>query len=430
MPFRVLPVLAIFAIVATGFLVPQPAAVGKPDVIKFVSSLPRTGSARGQTDTIVAGIRLALHEADYKIDVGGKAYRVEYLDLDDANAAAGQWTAENEISNAVLAIRDPDVMVYIGTYNSGAARISMPILNKAEMFMVSPANTAPSLTKPNFGANCEPLCYRPTGAVNFTRVVPTDDLQGSLGAEWAQDLGVKRVYILDDNETYGQGVANLFDDHARKIGLEVLGHESIDLKAAEFSALMTKIKTKAPDMIYFGGTTQTKAGQVLKDMVKAGMDKCKFMAPDGCHEETMITQTGADILVPGRFFATFGGLTADRLAIGAGKKFVDKYKELYGQAPEEAYAVYGYECGRVALEAVRKAGKKDRQEILKAGRSIADFDGAAGVKWSFDANGDTTLQMMTGSTVQMVAEDGKQVPHLRWSKDLQPRKSATPSAPK
>lgn len=426
MPFRVLPVLAIVLVVAAGFLVPQPAAVGKPDVIKIVSSLPRTGSARGQTDTIVKGIRLALHEADYTVTLDGKPFRIEYLDLDDANAAAGQWTAENEISNAVLAIRDPDVMVYIGTYNSGAARISMPILNKGRMLMVSPANTAPELTKPNAGARCEPMCYRPSGEVNYVRVVPTDDLQGSLGAEWAQDLGAKKVYILDDTETYGQGVANLFEAHARQIGLEVLGHESIDLKAAEFSALMTKIKLKAPDLIYFGGTTQTKASQVLKDMVKAGMDKCKFMAPDGCHEETMITQTGADILVPGRFYTTFGGLTADRLAVGAGKVFVDKYTELYKKPPEEAYAVYGYECGRVALEAVRRAGRKDRVAVLDAGRSISNFDGAAGAKWSFDANGDTTLQMMTGSTVQMVTEDGKQVPHLRWSKDLQPRTTSTP----
>ncbi len=421
MPIRILPLLSIIVLLGIGFVIPMPANVGKPDVIRIVSSLPRTGSARGQTDTIVAGIRLALHEIDYKIQLGDKTYRIEYLDLDDANAAAGQWTAENEISNAVLANRDPDVMVYIGTYNSGAARISMPILNKAGMLMISPANTAPELTKPGAGARCEPMCYRPNGEVNYVRVVPTDDLQGALAAEWAQDLGAKKVYILDDNETYGQGVANLFEAHARSIGLEILGHESIDLKAAEFSALMTKIKLRNPDLIFFGGTTQTKASQVLKDMVKAGMDKCKFMAPDGCHEETMITQTGADIVVPGRFYTTFGGLTTDRLSVGAGKVFVDKYTELYGKPPSEAYAVYGYECGRVAIEAMRKAGKKDRRAILEAGRSIKDFDGAAGVKWSFDENGDTTLQMMTGSTVQMVKEDGKEVPHLRWSKDLQPR---------
>jgi branched-chain amino acid transport system substrate-binding protein len=414
MPIRVLPILAVFAVVAAGFAIPKPPAVGKPDVIKIVSSLPRTGSARGQTDTIVAGIRLAFHEVDHKIQLGDKTFRIEYLDLDDANAAAGQWTAENEISNAILASRDPDVMVYIGTYNSGAARISMPILNKANVLMVSPANTAPELTKPGAGANCEPMCYRPTGEVNYVRVVPTDDLQGALAAE-------KKIYILDDNETYGQGVANLYEAHARKIGLEILGHESIDLKGAEFSALMTKIRTKSPDLIFFGGTTQTKAGQLLKDMVKAGMDKCKFMAPDGCYEEVMIKNTGDDILVPGRFYATFGGMTTDRLATGPGKEFVEKYKKLYGKEPSEAYAVYGYECGRVALEAMRRAGKKDRVAILREGRSIKDFDGAAGVKWSFDPNGDTTLQLMTGGTVQMVKEDGKDVPHLRWAKDLIPR---------
>jgi branched-chain amino acid transport system substrate-binding protein len=421
MPIRVLPILAIALVAVVGFFVPAPASVVQSDVIKIVSSLPRTGSARGQTDTIVDGIRLALKEAEYKLDIGGKPYRLVYLDLDDANAAAGQWTAENEISNANLATRDPDVMVYIGTYNSGAARISMPILNKANILMVSPANTAPELTKPDTGARCEPMCYRPNGEVNYVRVVPTDDLQGALGAEWAQDMGAKSVFILDDNETYGQGVANLFESHARKIGLTILGHETIDWKAPEFSALMTKIRQKNPDLIYFGGTTQTKAGQLLKDMVKAGMDKCKFMGPDGCHEEAMIESAGYD-MVKDRFYATFGGLTSDRLAVGAGKVFVEKYKAEYGKEPTEAYAVYGYESGRVALAAIRNAGVKDRAAIMRAGRTIKDFDGASGSRWSFDANGDTTLQQMTGSAVKLVNENGKDVPRLRGIKDLQPRK--------
>ena len=110
---------------------------GQPNVIKIVSSLPRTGSAKAQTDTIVNGIKIALAEADYK---AGK-FDIVYGDWDDATAGAGQWTAEAETANAARAVADPDVMVYMGTYNSGAAKISMPILNKAHLLMVSPANT-------------------------------------------------------------------------------------------------------------------------------------------------------------------------------------------------------------------------------------------------------------------------------------------------
>src|SRR5205809_1081670 len=130
MRIAILPLLVLIAVVAAGVALPRPGSVGDPDVIRIVSSLPRTGSARGQTNTIVEGIQLALHEVDYRIYLDGKTYRIEYLDLDDVTAAAGQWTAEAEISNANLAVRDPNVMVYIGTYNSGAAKISMPILNK------------------------------------------------------------------------------------------------------------------------------------------------------------------------------------------------------------------------------------------------------------------------------------------------------------
>ena len=168
--------------------------------IKIFSSLPRTGSAKGQTDTIVNGIKLAIDE------VGGKVgdFTIEYEDLDDATAAAGSWDAQREQSNAERASNDSDVMVYIGTYNSGAASISMPILNKAKVMMISPANTSPNLTKPNTGAKDEPARYRPTGEINYFRVVPTDDVQGPVAAHWAKSMGVKTVYILDDSEVYGK----------------------------------------------------------------------------------------------------------------------------------------------------------------------------------------------------------------------------------
>ena len=364
----------------------QQAAAAK--TIKIVSSLPRTGSAKQQTDTIVNGIKMALAEAGNK----AAGFKIEYLDLDDATATAGQWTAEQESANARRAANDPDVMVYIGTYNSGAAKIAMPILNKASLLMISPANTAVELTK---GTKTELAGYRPTGKITYTRVVPADDLQGPLAADWAKEMGVERVYVLDDTQTYGRGIALLFADRASEIGIEVLGHESIDDKAPEFKSLMTTIKGLDPDLVYFGGTTQTKAGQIAKDMVATGLD-AKLMVPDGCYEEAFIASAGASNL-NGRCFITFGGLPPQKLK-GAGKKFVDQYKKKYKSMPE-AYAIYGYECAKVALAAINKAKKKDRAAIVKAALAIKDFDGALG-KWSFDANGDTTLTLLSGNTVK------------------------------
>ena len=365
-----------------------------PTLVKIVSSLPRTGSAKQQSDTIVRGIRMAIDEAQGRVG----PFRIEYLDLDDSTAAAGQWTSEAEAANARRALQDPDVCAYLGTFNSGAAKVSMPILNLGDLLMVSPANTAVGLTKPGLGAPGEPEVYRPTGRINYMRVVPADDLQGPLAADWAQRRGVKRVYILDDNEVYGKGIADLFDERCHELGIEVLGHDSIDSKAQEFKSLMASVKAARPDLVYFGGTTQSKGGQLAKDMASAGIGSM-LMVPDGCREQVFIDSAGAANL-EGRCFVTFGGLPPEKLT-GKGSEFVERYRAKFGEMPE-AYAVYGYEAACVALRAIREAGTKDRAAITAAALAIRDFDGALG-RWGFDANGDTTMQTLTVSVVK----DGK-----------------------
>ena len=362
-----------------------------PTLVKIVSSLPRTGSAKQQSDTLVRGIRMAIEEAE------GRAgpFRVEYLDLDDSTAAAGQWTSEAEAANARRALQDPDVVAYIGTFNSGAAKVSMPILNLGDLLMVSPANTAVGLTKPGLGAPGEPEVYRPTGRLNYMRVVPADDLQGPLSADWAKQRGVKRVSILDDNEVYGKGIADLFDERCREIGIEVLGHDSIDSKAQEFKSLMASIKAVKPDLVYFGGTTQSKGGQLAKDMASAGIE-AMLMVPDGCREQVFIDSAGAANL-EGRCFVTFGGLPPEKLT-GKGSEFVERYRRKHGELPE-AYAVYGYEAACVALQAIRDAGTKDRRTVTDRALAIKDFDGALG-RWGFDSNGDTTMRTLTVSVVR------------------------------
>lgn len=374
----------------SGPMVARPATPPDDTVIKIVSSLPRTGSAKAQTDTIVNGITMALEEANWKAG----AWTIKYEDLDDATAAEGKWTPEKEGANAKQAINDADVMVYIGTYNSGAAKVSIPLLNEANLLMISPANTWPGLTKPGKGDPGEPDMYRKSGKVNYTRVVPADDLQGPLGADWAKQMGVKKVFIVDDREVYGKGIADLFHARAEEIGLKVLGHEGIDSNAQEFKALMTKIKSTDPDLVYFGGTTQTKGGQIAKDMIAVGM-KSKIMVPDGCMEAVFIESAGGENLVD-RCFVTFGGLPPDKLT-GKGKDFVDRYVKKYGGMPE-GYAVYGYEAANIAIEAIRRAGKKDRDSIRAACLTIKNYDGALG-KWSFDKNGDTSQKTMSGSKV-------------------------------
>jgi branched-chain amino acid transport system substrate-binding protein len=360
--------------------------------IKIVSSLPRTGSSKGQTDTIVNSFKMALDEVNNKV---GNA-TISYEDMDDATPAKGAWDAGKEAENANKAVNDADVMVYIGTFNSGAAKVSIPILNRANLAMLSPANTYPGLTKPGKGEANEPAAYQPSGKPNYARVVPADDLQGAVGAAWAKQIGASKVYVLDDTELYGHGIAVVFADTAKKIGLNLVGGpEGIDPKASDYRALATKIRGTSPDLVYFGGITQNNAGKLLKDLRGVLGDNVKFMGPDGIYEEAFLKDAGD--AAEGAYI-TFGGVSPKKLT-GKGAEWYSNYKKKFNDSEPEAYAGYGYESMKVALDAIARAGTKDRAKIRDAMFATKDYDGVLG-KWSFDANGDTTLTQMSGRQVK------------------------------
>lgn len=367
------------------------ARSGQGTTIKIVSSLPRTGSSKGQTDTIVNAIRMALEEVNYSV----AGFTITYEDMDDATAAKGQWDAGKEAENANKAVADPDVMVYIGTFNSGAAKVSIPILCKANLVMISPANTYPGLTKPGKGEPNEPDVYYPDCKRNYTRVVPADDLQGAVGASWAKELGAKRVYVLDDTQLYGHGLAVVFAESAKKIGLEVVGGpDGIDAQASDYRALAQKIKETNPDLVYFGGITQQNAGKLWQDLREVLGDEVKLMGPDGIFEQAFLDAAGD---AAEGTYVTFGGVPPDKLQ-DEGAIWYQKYKEKFGSEPEP-YAVYGYEAAKVALDAIRRAGVKDRAAIRDAVFATKEFKGALGT-WSFDQYGDTTLTTMSGNIVR------------------------------
>jgi branched-chain amino acid transport system substrate-binding protein len=373
---------------AAGVLTPLAQAQG--DTIKIVSSLPRTGSSKGQTDTIVNAMKMAFEEANYT--AGG--FTITYDDMDDATPARGAWDAGKEAENANKAVNDADVMVYLGTFNSGAAKVAIPVLNRANLVMLSPANTYPGLTKPGKGEPNEPDIYYPNGVRNYARVVPADDLQGAAAANWAKQLGVTSVYVLDDTELYGHGLAQVFADTAAKIGLNVLGGpEGIYSKASDYRALATKVRGQNPDLVYYGGITQNNAGKLFKDLRSVLGDNVKLMGPDGIYEQAFIDDAGD---ASEGVYITFGGVGASKLT-GKGADWYQAYKAKFGGEPE-AYASYGYESAKVALDAITRAGTKDREAIRAAVMSTSNFNGVLGT-WSFDANGDTTLTNMSGRQV-------------------------------
>jgi branched-chain amino acid transport system substrate-binding protein len=389
------PAAAPTAAPAAGGAAEAPTAAAAPaaggETIKIVSSLPRTGSSKGQSDTVVNAINQRLDQD--KSQACNGQFTIKYDDMDDATAAAGKWDPTQEANNANKAAADADVMVYIGTFNSGAAKVSIPILNQAGLVMISPANTYPGLTKPGKGVEGEPDKYYPTGKRNYTRVVPADDLQGAAAANWAKTLGVKSVYILHDTETYGKGIADVFRAVSKTNGFEEKGYEGIDKKAQDYKALGSKIKDANPDLVYFGGITQNNGGLLLKDLRSAGYTG-KFMGPDGIYEQAFLDAAGD--AAEGAYF-TFGGIPGPKMT-GKGKEWYDAYKAKFNSEPE-VYAVYGYEATNVALNAINKVCKKDRGAILDAVFATKDFDGVTG-KFSIDANGDTDSITMSGVQVK------------------------------
>ncbi len=344
----------------------RPAAIR--DVIKIVSSLPRTGSAKAQTDTIVNGIKIALAEADYRAG----EFKIEYADWDDATAGAGQWTAEAETANANRAVRDPDVMVYLGTYNSGAAKISMPILNKAGLLMISPVNTWPGLTKPGMGDPGEPDIYRPTGEVSYAAAGADRRSAGPAGRQLGQGDGRPARVRARRQRSLRQG-------HRQPVhrGLPGPGHRSAGAREHRRQGPGVQAadgddqERCEPDLVYFGGTTQTKGGQIAKDMVAAGLD-CKLMVPDACYEEAFIESAGAEN-VNDRVLRHVRRLAARGTQRARASAFVEKYRKQFGGEPE-GYAIYGYEAAKAALEAIRLAGVKDREAIRWRRLAIKDFD--------------------------------------------------------
>ena len=403
---RVLVLITVM--VATSMLLAACGAgggAGAAKTLKIVSSLPMTGSSLTQTQTMVNSMQLRLAQANNQA-CGGK-YTLAYEFWDDASAALGKWDPAVETENGNKAVADPSIIAYLGTFNSGAAKLSIPILNQASLVMISGANTYSGLTK-TIGAEAgEPDKYYPTGVRNYARVVTADDVQGKVDANFMfNKLGAKSVYILDDQELYGKGVADVFEKTSKELGMTVVGHEGIDPKAADYKALMTKISTSnaggPPDGIFVGMVVDNNASQLLKDKVAIMGDntKVKYMGPDGIQTQAFIDGAGADV-AEGAYGSVAGLAPANYTA--AGQTFLKDYEAKYGKLTEP-YAIYGYESMNVTLKAIEDVCAKggdpsDRKQVLAAVMATKDFDGVLG-KWSFDANGDTTLTDMTIYQVQ------------------------------
>ena len=350
--------------------------------LTIYSSLPLQGDSRPQSQSVVNGEKMALQEAHSRV---GK-FKIKYVSLDDATAAAGKWDPAQTSSDARKAAQDKSTIVYLGEFNSGATAISLPILNEAGILQISPANTAVGLTRSEGADKGEPDKYYPSGKRTYGRVVPNDRIQAAAQVSYQKDEGCTQLYILNDKEVYGKGLADQVQSVASAQGLKVLGNDGIDTKAANFRTLAQKVKSSGADCMFFGGITQNKGVQLWKDMYAANPDM-KLFGPDGVAESAFSTKIGA---AEKNTYITNPTLDP-KLYPPSAQDFFNTYKQKYGKDPEP-YAIYGYEAMKDALLAIQNAGDKgnDRQAVIDAFFNIKDRDSVLG-RYSIDEFGDTTL---------------------------------------
>jgi branched-chain amino acid transport system substrate-binding protein len=389
------------AVLLAGPATAQPCPKGK---LRIYTSWPMQGAMIPEGTGMKNGVDMAVAEAGGVV----AGYCLEVINLDDASPQTGKWDGAVEAENANKAVADPLAILYIGTYNSGAAKVSIPINNRAKMAQITPANTYPGLTKKKGAAPGEPEIYRPGGFVNYFRVVPADDIQGAVGAKWAKQRGAKKIYVINDQELYGKGIADVFEASAKKLGLQVVANEGIDWKQSDQKPVLTKVRASGADLVYQAAVIETGAQLVIRQMKDLGLVAArgvKYMGPDGLYEDELLKAATCDAVMAVDFRMTYASLPFEKMK-GIGATTYENYKKKFGKEPT-GYALYSAEAARVGLDGIKRAAAqidkaKDitekREAVRQAIASTKNFDGING-KFSLDENGDTTIETMSGFKV-------------------------------
>ena len=361
--------LAVFAIVLAA-----PAAAPAQQPVVY-SSLPLQGLSAKQTRAIVRGIDLANERAGNP---------VRHISRDDSTAEAGTWTPEAVSINARRAAQDQRTIAYIGEFNSLASAISLPILNEAGILQVSPSNTMIGLTQGGLGTDVgEPEKYYPTGNRTYGRVVPNDTVQARAAATLIRDLGVKRLYVVHDNEVYGRGIARLTAREARRRGVRVVRTRYIGnwrrTPPTNVPAIARETRRLRADGLFYGGIAAT-----------GGVDLWRAVG----RNRRVKWLVGADGIAE----LAFGESIPRRVRRRSRVMIQTLAPEAYPASGQEMlaalgnpdpYALYGYEAMSVVLDAVARGGGT-REGTVRAFFETRDRDSVLG-RYSILPSGDTSL---------------------------------------
>jgi branched-chain amino acid transport system substrate-binding protein len=373
--------LAVFALAVP----PAVEAQGK-GTIKIATQSPLSGSLAALGEGIKLGTQLAVEK--FKANVEKAGFKVELVPFDD------QAKPDVGVANAKNIIADKDILVVIGHLNSGVALPSSEVYKEVNLAMISPANTNPLITDRMLP--------------NVSRVCGRDDVQGAVAAEFAIDaLKAKSVYIVHNKNQYGQGIAEFFQAKSKDKKVAVHGFEGTE-EQANFDPILTPIKAKNPDVIFFGG--EYPQGAPLFRQAREKGIKSKFMGPDGM-DSTETLKLGGDAVV-GMHYTTVAGPVKE---YPKAKEFADEYKKKFGKDPEP-FAAQAYDATAIGLKgleaAIKEAGGKvpTREAVSKAVRKVKHGGITGNVE--FDDKGDPKKAIYFVIQVAPKWDDNKTVKRL------------------
>jgi branched-chain amino acid transport system substrate-binding protein len=359
--FRIRSLLILLTALALVLPATSPVESQQKGVIKIATQSPLSGGQAALGEGIKLGTQLAIEQLKGPVEKLG--FKVDLVPFDD------QAKPDVGVANAKNIIADKDILLVIGHLNSGVAIPSSEVYKDVQLAMISPANTNPTVTDRKLP--------------NVNRVCGRDDVQGAVGAEFAKGLKVKTAYVIHDKTQYGQGVAEFFRDDAKKLGIEVVGFEGTEEKS-NFDPIITPIKAKNPNVIYFGGIYDQMA-PFFKQAREKGV-KSTFLAPDGADSSDLTKIAGKAVVR--MYYTTAAGPIA---YYPKAKKFAQNYKAKFGKDPEP-YAAEAYDATAVGLKAIEAAikeggGKMPSRETVAVDIRKTKHEGITG-HIEFDSKGD------------------------------------------
>jgi branched-chain amino acid transport system substrate-binding protein len=351
--------------------------------LAIYSSLPLHGPSAAIGEEISDGERLAL------ADAGGRAgrFRVGYVSLDDSNPITGKLDPGITAANAKMAAADTSTIAYLGEYGSAATAVSLPLTNAAGILQVSPGSPYVGLTSSLHAGQYEPQRFYPSGKRTFGRLQPGDPGQATAQVQLMRMLGIRSVYVLDDQDPFEIPLAQIVAADAVVAGIAIAGRDSVPVTSTNVpSGELEKIARSGAQAVLFVGSPGP--GTVALWRALHGADPRAVLL-------------GSSSLVSGAFTSALGGaetstyLTTPALPASsyppAAARVLAEYRRHFG-GEGGAYALYGYEAMSVVLATIRRAGAKGNNRLAVIAGFLATRDRASVLgSYSMQPDGETTL---------------------------------------